>query len=915
MVTIKYYPDPLTGEAVVSEHESVIDFIRENFNSRDDILDLRFFDCEILGPEVIDPLDVNDGVIAITHDSKLPRGVAAVWVYAAIAVVAAVATVLLMPSISTPSTDSTSQKSATNTLGDTQNEARIGLRIDDIFGYVARHMPSLWQKPYRIGVDNQETEILFLCLGRGRYQTWENRWFDGDTRLINIPNARLSKYEPGTWPGNGSPSFQIGSDITEPIGIYRQSNDLNPSELLPPNDLDNSLGAKWSITGTTLTATSLPDGFSLVDSFAVGDTVTLTGFKYLKNDSSHAIYHSVYGSVSLTLSDQALDLGMSGALLYTVSAVTDNSVSITVPGDAPVDIANAWVAMSGYIVPESYMPVTSSLFNGYSLPVSLPVLTGWYADGSLTIPVTITSVSVTPLLAEQYDGSIGPFPVPTGATQIILNFTSFSGFYKLVNNKETVVNGKLQILIEELDINGNATGNGMAYPFDYDSNSVNVRKSVFQTFRQSLPYSRSQLSVKRTDNRDKRSNVSNIDMIEWRDFYSFEPVSDLDLGDVTLAHVVIPSNSNSRLIKERKQNVDVMRMVTEYQGNGVFGAAESYPTDNFAQILTHMSLDPYIGRLTLDNINADGWLLLSDQIESYFGSDQMTRFGYDFDDTQVTFQDSYIQVAQTVFCKPYVQNGVYDLSFDRKQDKSSMQITCRNKIADTEVREDIFERKYDGVEVTWRDENEGVSETVYVPSDRSAVNPNRIEFNGCITREQAYKYAYRVYNQQNYGRYNVSFDVDEFGRNIIPGRRIDSPDSTRFVARPGVTDGYRVYDGEVVEVNGLLVELSEPVEFITGEDHYITFTKTNGDNSEPILCTQVDEFTVSLASLPAEAIYDGYSQDRTKFVLVSEQLMESIAILPQTIEFRMDDNGNETNTVSAINYDSRYYKNDLDVVS
>ena len=74
MVTIKYYPDPLTGEAVVSENESVIDFIRENFNSRDDILDLRFFDCEILGPEVIDPLDVSEGVIAITHDSKLPRG-------------------------------------------------------------------------------------------------------------------------------------------------------------------------------------------------------------------------------------------------------------------------------------------------------------------------------------------------------------------------------------------------------------------------------------------------------------------------------------------------------------------------------------------------------------------------------------------------------------------------------------------------------------------------------------------------------------------------------------------------------------------------------------------------------------------------------------------------------------------------
>jgi len=368
------------------------------------------------------------------------------------------------------------------------------------------------------------------------------------------------------------------------------------------------------------------------------------------------------------------------------------------------------------------------------------------------------------------------------------------------------------------------------------------------------------------------------------------------------------------LIKERKQNVDVVRLITEYQGNGVFGPTESFASDNFAQVLIHMSLDPFIGRQSLENINADGWLLLSQQIEAYFGSANAVRFGYDFDDTQVTYQDSFVQIAQVVMSKPYVQNGVYDLSFERTQNTSSMQVTCRNKMPGTEVREDVFEREYDGVEVTWRDEISGVSETFYVPEDRSATNPDRIDLNGCITREQAYKFAYRVYNRQIYNRYNVSFDVDEFGRNIIPGKRIDSPDGTRFVVRPDSTDGYRVFDGEVVEVNGLLVELSEPVVFVDGEYHYVTFTRVNGDNSDPILCTQVDDFTIALSELPVEAIYDGYSQDRTKFVLVSEQLRESIAILPETIEFKIDDNGAETNTVSAINYDSRYYKNDFDVV-
>lgn len=909
MVTIRYYKDPFTGKFTEHKHERVIDFIRSHFFSRSEILDLRFFDMEVLGDELTDYLDISDGVVAVTHDSKLPYGETLIFV--AIALVTAVATVLLMPSVSVPNQGNQSQQSATNSLGSTQNEARVGQRIDDIFGYVAKHMPPLWQVPYRVGVNNEETEVLLLCLGRGRYQTWEDRWYDGNTRLIDIPNAQLSKYEPGTWPGNGTPSFQIGSDINEKIGIYRQSNDLNPAELLPPNDLDNSLGAKWSITGTTLTLTESPEGFSMTESFTVGSLVELTDFYYLGPTTSKTLYSAtVPPGHTFNGGEEIVDLGQ---VQYTVTDVTSTTLTISVPPDAPSEVVAAWAAMSGYIVPEKYAHVYGQTgFDFYTVD-SLIYTSTWYSDIEKTLMVNKTVSTAIPLAAKPFDGYIGPFNVPADADEIILNFVSANGFYKLVENRETRISANIEVFVEELDNTGAPTGNSTVYPVVYSSNN-SVRKSVFQTKRIVLSYEKSRVSARRTTDRDKGDKVSNVDIVEWRDFYSFENVSGLDLGDVTLAHVVVPSNSQSRLIKERKQNVDVVRLITEYQGNGVFGPAESFATDNFAQILIHMSLDPFIGRQSLENINADGWLLLSQQIEDYFGSPNAVRFGYDFDDTQVTYQDSFVQVAQVVMSKPYVQNGVYDLSFERTQNTSSMQITCRNKMPGTEVREDVFEREYDGVEVTWRDEISGVSETFYVPEDRSATNPDRIDFNGCITREQAYKFAYRVYNRQIYNRYNVSFDVDEFGRNIIPGKRIDSPDGTRFVVRPDSTDGYRVFDGEVVEVNGLLVELSEPVVFVDGEDHYVTFTKSNGDNSDPILCTQVDDFTIALSELPAEVIYDGYSQDRTKFVLVSEQLRESIAILPETIEFKIDDNGAETNTVSAINYDSRYYKNDFDVV-
>lgn len=924
MVTIKYYEDPTTGNAVESDYDSVIDFLRTNFSNRDDLLDLRFFDGEVLGSEIdqsdLTFLSISEGVITVTHDSKIPRG-PETWIYVAIAAVMAVATVLLIPKVSIPKVGSSDQQSATNSLGSTTNEAKIGQRTDDIFGYVARHMPPLWQVPYRIGVDNQECEVLLVCIGRGKYETYEDRWFDGDTRLIDIPNAQLAKYEPGTYPGHGSPSFHIGSPITQKIGVYRQSNDLNAAELLPPNELDNSLGARWTLTGSgttgTLTATTIPSGFVFADSFSVGDNIVLEGMVYLEPDSTVSLYD--FDGVSHVFDTvlTPVDLGQNKTLVYEVTAVGSNYLTVTIPDNAPAEVLTAWSLMSGYIVPDVYFRLYNTNGVDFLTRDSVADNETWYqtyALGAAIFPCTLATTNKTQLVSVQFDDSVGPFKIPDTANEIILNFVSASGFYKLVSNKETPISANLQILIEELDINGDPTGVGTTYPVTYSSND-SVRKSVFKTVRiENVPYTYRRVSCKRTTNRDKSDKVSNVDTVEWRDFYSFEPVSNLNLGDVTLAHIVIPSNSQSRLIKERKQNMDVKRKITQYLGNGNFGPAESYATDDFAQILIHMSLDPKIGRMSLSNINADGFLALVNQIQTYFGSNQMTRFGWDFDDTNVTYQDSFVQIGNVVGCFPYVQNGVYDLSFERRQETSSMQITCRNKIPDTETREQNFERLYDGVEVSWRDETYGTTETYYIPEDQSAVNPERIELNGCITYEQAYKYAWRVYNKQIHNRFSTTFDVDEFGRNIIPGKRIDSPDGTRFTRRAGAIDGYRVYDGEVIEVRGLTVELSEPIAFTEGEDHYITFTSETGDNSAPILCTRVDDFTVLLSELPDEAIYDGYSKDRTKFVFASEQLLGSVALIPQTIEFKLDDDGNEVNTVASMAYSHKYYQNDFDVI-
>lgn len=916
MVKIKYYQDPLKSEFTECDHNNVMSYLLSSSFSKDQLLDLRFFHDEILGDEIdqseLSFLDISKGTVAVTLNSMIPRG-PETWVYLAISIIVSVATVLLIPSVKPAGN---TQSSATNSLGSSSNESRINERIDDIFGTVTKHTPSLWQAPYRIGVDNQETEVLLLAVGRGKYLIEESGIYDGNTKVLDIPNSQFSKYEPGTYPSNGSPSLQIGDDIDEKIGIYRQSNDLNPSELLPPNDLVNS-DLKWRLSGLgstgTMKAVFIPVGFDFQDYYQVGDTVFLADINYFNYDEIEKLY-SEFTQGDFLIYDPPVDLGVSETLAYVITSVSVDTLTITIPLSSPLDVLTAWSLMTNYDVPEISYLATNDPSPELNILMSNIAIGEWYDNNNLDPEdlLTVTTVTHQPRVGASFIGTLGPFVVPDSADEIILNFVSESGFYKLSNNNETPIVAEIEVLIEETDINGNTTGQYVIYPVSYDSN-ISVRKSVFKTERIEVPYSRSVVSAVRTTPRDKSNSISNVDIIKWRDLYTFENVSNLDFGDVTLAHVVIPSNSESRLIKERKQNMDVTRLITEYKGFGEFGNTESLATNDFAQILIHISLDNKIGRLNINNINADGLILLSEQINTYFGSSDMVNFGYDFDDTQITYQDIFIQICEVVNCMPYVQNGVYDAFFEKLQNNSSMQVTCRNKIEGSESREQTFSQQFDGVEVSYRDELTSISETIYIPTDRTAINPDRIELPGCISEIQAFRYAYRKFNKQLYNNLKVTFEVDEFGRNVIPGKRIDSPDSTRFTLREGVTDGYRIYDGEVLSVLGMTVELSEPVEFTVNEDHYIVFTNSNGENSESILCTRIDDFTVLLSALPSSSLYDGYNKDRSKYTFSSEQLRGSIALIPQTIEFKIDDDGNEVNTIGSINYSDQYYKNDHEV--
>ena len=123
--------------------------------------------------------------------------------------------------------------------------------------------------------------------------------------------------------------------------------------------------------------------------------------------------------------------------------------------------------------------------------------------------------------------------------------------------------------------------------------------------------------------------------------------------------------------------------------------------------------------------------------------------------------------------------------------------------------------------------------------------------------------------------------------------------------------GEACYVGEVLEVNGMVVMLSQKVYFDAGETYSIRFTRRDGSITGAITCTAgASANKIVLASLPDEPIYTGYMQSRTIFTLAPDAERTALPFLIRDIEAK-ETGGLEVRKLSGVNYDQRYYQQDL----
>lgn len=520
------------------------------------------------------------------------------------------------------------------------------------------------------------------------------------------------------------------------------------------------------------------------------------------------------------------------------------------------------------------------------------------------------SISVSPSVAATiksvYEKWVGPFDLlMENRSKILCNFVCSNGVYQLYNNTQYATYVDVKIGVTPIDSDGNVTGSEEFYTKHINGSKTNrdaigITLDTYTSFKGPC-----RVRVMRVKPANTDTEITMVDEVRFRDLYAVETLSpeDLRFGPVTVAYVRSTANASSAALTERKFRVHVTRKFPYWTGSA--WSTDLRSTRRALDILHAMAIEPTIGNRKESEIDSVQIATTYNQVVSYFGTALAGEFCYTFDDTNISFEECVEAIANAIFCNAYRQGSVIRLFFEKETSDSILLFNHRNKIPGSETRTVTFGvlDNNDGVELTYTSPDDDALLTFYIPSDQSAINPKKVETVGVRNKTQAHMLAYRTWNKIRYQNTSVQFDATEESNILLLKERVLITDGTRS----------REDEGEIIGINGLELTLSQPLkmEVVNDNSSYIWLQLSDGSmQSIKIASTKTPNKVILSAAprLPLVADYGNFA--RTTYVITSKEI-NALAYLVDSIE-PADDN---SNTIVALNYDSRYYQNDKDYIN
>lgn len=840
MATVIFYEKGFQDEAVKTECSCLAQWVVEH-GSKHDVI--HVWKGEISEATALRDDDFTDELLSdpfgVYHVSLVPQG-PETWIAIAVSVIIGVAAaIILTPDIPVP--DSTNQNlSSNNALQQRSNKPRKDKRIPSIRGKEPKAFPDLWMR-YTKFSRNEEFEIAYMCLSDGYVIPDESTIKDGDTLLDDIPGESAEFYAPNTSPMSGDePFLRVGVAINEPLVAVRQSNEVTGQTLKAPNE--GKVTASYS--GTTTGVISVPiDDADFTATYKHGDNVILENFYSFKSlgDPSGNDY-------------ERYDL--SGT--YKITGIKENELTLDITG------VNGWQ----FVTDTDYRSKAwqSGSDNRWSFEYKQ-----FYTERTWTV-------------ATQPEGQniVGPF-VCSDSKQVWLNLIAQQGLYKK-GKSISYIEVDFTVTFREID------GVGVeVFPIKM---MPNEKDAVQTTFEFDVPYQKCTVEVLRTTNTDLNFNGSVLDEVKWRDLYLVNDIAKKTFGNVTTVLTKVRAVDTALRRKESLVSCAGTRQIVRPDGTTVV-------SDEFADVIYDLHTDPTVGRQTAATINHEDLYALQERIVQYWGRGRdVIRVGFTFDDDTYRYADHLKLICNAVNVRPYMVGNVINFFFESPQEYDTQQYGHRSKDPNsTETRTRTMRPRdnFDGVEITYKNEETGDFETIYIPEDQSATNPDVYEFKGAFVYENVLARAKRDFNKLKYQRVTHEFTALDKARFLVQGQRIAVVDNTRYQPNNGYID----------TVDGLTYYLSQPTDLTIGTQASIVLSKRDG-SLEGVPCEVLGDDKVQLSYPPSEPPYTGHMEDPTEYSLSIDSEAGTMSMLvtemvPEDID-RVK--------VSAINYDPRYYKDD-----
>lgn len=547
--------------------------------------------------------------------------------------------------------------------------------------------------------------------------------------------------------------------------------------------------------------------------------------------------------------------------------------------------------------------------------------TPFYTVGTAINRPVLTAKRITSVNGQVLEGVasvagpwVGPFTVSLSGQRFIqCNIVALQGMFKDDGEDQTATNVTVEIEVQPVDDSGIAIGSPITSSGTiFGSATTRDLRAITITVDLGAPTRNVAVRMRRTTPLNTTFNGTVVDEVKWRDCYGMAEVLATDFGDVTTVQVQTYATAGALAVKNRKLNMLVTRKLPVREGLYGFGTTLA-PTRSAAAALCSMALDAQIGRLTGGTLVSDGGVgqvdveQIFDEVAAavaYFGIEAAGEFSFTFDDDRLSFQEMAQMVAQAAFCQVYRRGSILRLSLERPQDDSLLLFNHANKLPGTERRTYSFGARdgHDGVALTYVNPLTDVETKLYVPQgDDTAVNPSKVVAYGVRNFEQAYLHAWRHWNRIRYHFLTEICDALQEADLLVRFDRVLSADTTRA----------NLMTGEIMAQDGLVLTLSQPA-VLDPLKTYQCFLQLSTGVVEAIAVTQGgNEYEVDLAAPPtAPLVVSDNAVYRTGYIIV-EDGAETAAPTPMLVIEKEPREGFEIG-LRLINYDERYYGNDLD---